>query len=82
MLNIERQFEKILDKERPSGIYKVPPYKVGSNQLLFFYNGILCIKGDDFQYTEVGEIGTISNEIDVNFIFSMKSEVTIMVISQ
>jgi hypothetical protein len=81
MLNIERQFELIWGSGRHPGIYKVPTYKVGSNQLMFFYDGLLCIKGIDFQYTEVGENGSLSNEIDVYFPLLKKGEVTIIVIS-
>jgi hypothetical protein len=80
MQKIERYFEKIAYHMRPAGIYKVPNYVVGSNQLMFFYNGQLCIQGDGYQYTEIGKTGEISCEIDVNFNFDRHSEITILIL--
>jgi hypothetical protein len=31
-------------------------YKVGTQQLLIYWNGLLCIQGDDYQYLEIGEV--------------------------
>jgi hypothetical protein len=77
---VERQFEKFANTMRPASIYRVPNYIVGSNQLLFFYNGQLCVNGDSYQYTEIGINGNISSEINVNFNFEINSEVIIIII--
>lgn len=79
MQGISRQFTKI-DKIVPSGTEcEVPPYKVGANQILFFYNGVLCIEGEKYQYTEIGENVDISTKILTNFTFKPNSEVTLIV---
>jgi hypothetical protein len=57
----------------------VPNFIVGSNQLLFFYNGQLCVNGESYQYTEIGINGNISSEINVNFNFEINSEVIIII---
>ena len=77
---ISRQFTKA-DKYIESGIeYQVPPYKVGSNQLLFFFDGVLCIPGEDNQYDEIGEKGSISTKIKLYFDIKPGDEINFIVI--
>jgi hypothetical protein len=81
MTNIIRQFEVVKRSIKEGDKYLVPPYIIGSNQLLFFYQGLLCVPGKDFQYTEVGEKGSLSNEIQVEFDFDLNCQVSIFVIN-
>jgi hypothetical protein len=64
---------------RPAGIYRVQNYIVGSNQLLFFFNGQLCVNGNSYQYTKIGINGNVSSEININFNFEINSEVIIII---
>jgi hypothetical protein len=45
MSNIIHHFEVVKIKVREGDKYPVPPYIVGSNQLLFFYQVLLCVPG-------------------------------------
>ena len=54
-----RQFTKITEVVEAGSTFKVPPYKVGSDQLMFFFNGVLCIHGESYQYVEIGDPGSI-----------------------
>ncbi|MDR2368032.1 MAG: hypothetical protein LBF58_07995 [Deltaproteobacteria bacterium] len=80
MLQIERTFQKIKEPILDGSLYTVPEYIVGSNQLLFFYDGLLCALGEENQYTEMGEIGKPSTTIKVHFTLSEANEVIIIVI--
>jgi hypothetical protein len=71
----ELRTEKLLDSSR----YTVPEYVVGSGQLLFFYNGLLCILGEQHQYIEIGNEGDKSTEIQIKFDFDINDEITIIV---
>ena len=80
MYTIMRTFTLIKERVPTETKWEVPPYKVGSNQLLFFYNGLLCIPGSDNQYEEIGKEGTISTEIHLHFALFKNSEVTFIII--
>jgi hypothetical protein len=49
--------------------------------MLFYYDGLLCVPGENFQYDEVGDKGTISTKIQINFDISPNDKITIIVIS-
>jgi hypothetical protein len=57
----------------------VPTYKVGGNNLFLFYNGVLCIEGDKFQYTEIGKEGAVSTTIKLNFEMRKDDEIAFFV---
>jgi hypothetical protein len=48
----------------PGSPIEVPFYKVGSNRLLVFWDGVLCEPGTDGQYVETGDPGDQSNFIE------------------
>jgi hypothetical protein len=81
MLKIDRQFQVIKDPVKGEDIYPVPAYIVGSNQLLLYYNGVLCIPGEGNQYIEVGNKNEFSNEIMILIDLPLGSQVTIIVLS-
>ena len=76
MQAMNRQFTKLDKLVEPGTIIKVPSYKVGANQLLFFWNGVLCVPGEDYQYVEIGDIGSISTEVKINFPLKATDEIT------
>jgi hypothetical protein len=59
----------------------VGSYKVGSKNLLIFYDNTLCEMGSDEQYTEVGTAGTASTTIAVQFDIPIGGLLTWVVIS-
>jgi hypothetical protein len=79
MLKIERRFELISREIKDGEYYRVPKYIVGSNQLMFFYDGLLCIHGRENQYNEIGNKGEISEIIQVWFDIQANHELTIII---
>ena len=80
MRSISRQFTKTTELVKANTVLNVPPYRVGSNQLLFIFNGVICVPGAENQYVEMGEAGTISTEVKIRFDFKPNSEITFIVL--
>jgi hypothetical protein len=84
MFKIDRKIE-FIGADLPFGSeHLVPKYIVGSNQLLVFYDGLLCIKSTpdkENQYLEVGNIGEVSEKIELHFALEKDDELTSIVIS-
>ena len=75
-----RQFIKVNEIIKIGTTYTVPSYIVGSGQLLFFFNGVLCIQGEGYQYEEIGEHGKESTKIKIYFTLNPNDELTFIVI--
>jgi hypothetical protein len=84
MFKIDRIFE-VIDTYIPfGGRHSVPKYVVGSNRLLVFQDGALCIQSTpdrENQYLELGNIGEVSDKKELHFALVKDSELTTIVFS-
>jgi hypothetical protein len=81
MAKVETHYEKIDRKYEIDEYIKLIDYEVGSQQLLIFYNGVICLRGDKNQYVEYGAPGDTSNVIKMKFSLNIGDELTAIVIS-
>jgi hypothetical protein len=81
MAKVETHYEKIDRKYEIDEHVKLIDYVVGSKQLLIFYNGVICLRGEENQYAELGEPGKTSNAIKMKFPLNIGDELTAIVIS-
>jgi hypothetical protein len=82
MVKVVRLFYKLTRTiyEKDEEEITTPPYIVGSDQLLVFYDGLLCIKGGENQYTEIGQEGEESTKIKFHFTCKPEEEITFIVL--
>jgi hypothetical protein len=72
-------FEKLKEPKPYNCIITVPKYIVGANQLLVFFDGLLCVIGEENQYIEIGDITTESDKIQFKFEMDKDEEITVYV---
>jgi hypothetical protein len=72
-------FEKLKEPKPYDSVFTIPKYVVGANQLLVFFDGLLCVIGEENQYIELGEPNTESEKIQFKFKMKEKDEVSVFV---